>query len=89
MNEIVKNIRDRYNKAKTGAENFFSMYKRAYELCAPNYNNTQPGAFNGQTGQPQVYDSTVSRAADSFVNTFVTTICPPQTRWMELTLLMN
>ena len=85
MNETVKNIRDRYNKAKTGTENFFSMYKRAYELCAPNYNNTQPGAFNGQTGQPQVYDSTVSRAADSFVNTFVTTICPPQTRWMELT----
>lgn len=85
MEEIIKNVRDRYNKAKTGAENFFSMYKRAYELCAPNYNNIQPGAFHGQTGQPQVYDSTVSRAADSFVNTFVTTICPPQTRWMELT----
>ena len=24
------------------------------------------------------------RAADAFVNTFVSTICPPQTRWMEL-----
>lgn len=84
MEKIVENIKKRYNKAKGGAETFFSMYKRAYELCAPNYNNTQPGAFHGQTGQPNVYDSTVSRAADAFVNTFVSTICPPQTRWMEL-----
>ena len=84
MEKIVENIKKRYNKAKGGAETFFSMYKRAYELCAPNYNNTQPGAFHGQTGQPNVFDSTVSRAADAFVNTFVSTICPPQTRWMEL-----
>lgn len=84
MEDIVQEIKDRYNKARTGAENFFSMYKRAYELSAPNYNNTEPNAYIGKTGQPQVYDSTVSRAADSFVNTFVTTICPPQTRWMEL-----
>ena len=84
MEKIVENIKKRYSKAKTGAETFFSMYKRAYELCAPNYNNTQPDAYHGQTGQPNVYDSTVSRAADAFVNTFVTTICPPQTRWMEL-----
>lgn len=84
MEKIIENIKRRYNKAKTGAETFFTMYKRAYELCAPNYNNTQPGAYRGQTGQPNVTDSTVSRAADAFVNTFVSTICPPQTRWMEL-----
>lgn len=84
MEKIVEDIKKRYGKAKTGAETFFSMYKRAYELCAPNYNNVQPDAYHGQTGQPNVYDSTVSRAADAFVNTFVTTICPPQTRWMEL-----
>ena len=84
MEKIVENIKKRYSKAKTGTETFFSMYKRAYELCAPNYNNTQRGAYHGQTGQPNVSDSTVSRAADAFVNTFVSTICPPQTRWMEL-----
>lgn len=84
MNNLIQNILDRYSRAKSGTEKFYSMYKRGYELSAPNYNNVEPGAFQGQTGQPRVFDSTVSRAADAFVNTFITTICPPQTRWMEL-----
>lgn len=84
MDELIRDLQERYQRAKAGAEKFYSMYKRGYELCAPNYNNVEPYAHQGNSGQPQVYDSTVSRAADSFVNTFVSTICPPQTRWMEL-----
>lgn len=80
----VKNIINRASQAKEGTQAFYSLYKRCYELAAPNANNVDPGSSKGQTRQPSVYDSTVARAADSFVNTFISTVFPPQTRWAEL-----
>lgn len=80
----AKDLMSRFSKAEGGKQAFYSIYKRCYELSAPNANNVDKGSNFGNTIQPDVYDSTVSRAADSFVNTFVTTIFPPQTRWMEL-----
>jgi hypothetical protein len=80
----VKDILKRYKNASSGANNFYSMYKKCYELSSPNANNIDQGANKGSTNQNGVLDSTVSRASDSFVNTFITTIFPPQTRWMEL-----
>lgn len=84
MGDLAQKLLERYSKAKSGTDKFYSMYKRGYELSSPNYNNVDKGNFEGYTGQPQVYDSTVCRAADAFVNTFVQTIFPPQTRWMSL-----
>lgn len=81
----VENILNRYNSASEGNQAFYSLYKKAYELSAPNANNIDKTSHRGNLTQVGVLDSTMAKAADSFVNTSVTTICPPQTRWMELT----
>ena len=72
----------RYNKAKVNADQFYSLYQKAYELCAPNRNNYDTSVAGDKS--PNVYDSTGSLACNSFVNTFMNTVTPVHSRWVEL-----
>lgn len=78
----IESIRRRYDKAKTIALNFRGIYERAYELVAPQKNNFEWGP--GQNKAPDVYDSSGALAAQSFVNTFMNTVTPVHSRWVDL-----
>lgn len=77
-----ENLLARYGEAKINADQFYSLYQMAYELCAPNKNNYDSTVAGDKS--PNVYDSTGSLACNSFVNTFMNTVTPVHSRWVEL-----
>lgn len=78
----AQDIQKRYQCAENKALEFRSMYQKAYELCAPLQNSFVEAT--GGNKSPNVYDSTGSLATNSFVNTFMNTVTPVHSKWVEL-----
>ena len=78
----VESIKRRFNRAESLALQFRGMYERAYQLVAPNQNAYTEAA--GANKSPQVFDSSGALAANSFVNTFMNTVTPVHSRWIDL-----
>ena len=80
----VKSLLGRAADCEGKTQTFYSIYKRMYELFASSANNVDAGSNQGQTTSTGVLDSTASRALDSFVVNFISTICPPNSKWASL-----
>lgn len=70
----VSEIQERKANALAGAGKFYGMYKRCYELCAPNHNQYTSSA--GQNKSPNVSDSIGAVLTDSYVRTLVNSLTP-------------
>lgn len=70
----VNEIQERKTTAMAAAGKFYGMYKRCYELCAPNQNQYTSSA--GQNKSPNVRDSIGAVLTDSYVRTLVNNLTP-------------
>lgn len=80
----IKALLGRAADCEGKTQTFYSIYKRIYELMASSANNVDSGSNQGQTTSTGVLDSTSSRAVDAFVVTFISTVCPPNSKWAAL-----
>jgi hypothetical protein len=72
----------RFQRASGEAKHFWEAYKKAAEFAAPQINDFQES--KGQTKQPGVNNSQVLRSTNAFVCEVISSLTPPNIRWMEL-----
>jgi hypothetical protein len=77
----------RFRRANGESKKFWQAYRRAAEFAAPQINDFNTSA--GQTKQPNVNNSQVLRSTNAFVCEVISSLTPPNTRWMELEPTMH
>jgi hypothetical protein len=77
----------RYSRARSQAKNFWEAYRQAARYAAPQINDFDDSP--GQTKQHAVNNSQVLRSTNAFVSEVISSLTPPNTRWMELQPTIN
>ena len=83
----IERLVEKYRRARGEAEKFWEAYRQAARYAAPQINDFDDNA--GQSKQPGVNNSQVLRSTNAFVSEVISSLTPPNTRWMELEPTIN
>jgi hypothetical protein len=78
---------ERYKRARADAQKFWDAYRTAANYAAPQINDFTDSP--GQSKQQSVNNSQVLRSTNAFVSEVISSLTPPNTRWMELQPTIN